>query len=60
MVPAEDCSLERLSSAFDALMAVREEVSGEIRRRGGAVVEAVMRSGTIMLGGDVREEGEVK
>lgn len=49
MVPAEDCSLERLTAAFDALMAVRNEMFDELRRRRTDVLEAVGRSGETML-----------
>ncbi len=56
MVPAEDCSPEFLARKFDELMDVREEVSSEITDRRPEVVDAVLRSGAMMLarngGGD--------
>ncbi len=50
MIPAEDCSLEKLTGEFDALMAARAEVSSEMAQRRPGVVEAVVRSGASMLG----------
>ena len=50
MVPAEDCSGTRLTDCFDALMSNRDVVSAEIRSKKGMVVDAVVRSGQIMLG----------
>ena len=50
MVPAEDCSFARLVGDFDALMAVRDEVSAEIRSKKGMIEDAVVSSGKIMLG----------
>lgn len=49
MVPAEDCSLERLTGDFDSLMDARKEVASEMALRRPCVVEAVAKSGMAML-----------